>query len=113
MPKPIEIDPVIMKAIYEERFKGDPSEDPIAHLKRFEKRCDFIKLDNVSNERIKIKTFPYSLAERSLYCSLDFPLGTFHSWHNIKAAFMEIFGLPSIMSYNIEVIFSFKQQSNE
>jgi hypothetical protein len=26
---------------------------------------------------------------------------------------MEIFGLPSIMSYNREVIFSFKQQSNE
>jgi hypothetical protein len=26
---------------------------------------------------------------------------------------MEIFGLSSIMSYNREVIFSFKQQSNE
>jgi hypothetical protein len=41
------------------------------------------------------------------------PLGNFHSWYNIKVAFMEIFGLPSIMGYNREVIFSFKQQSNE
>jgi hypothetical protein len=57
--------------------------------------------------------FPYSLAERSLDWFLDFSLGTFHSWYNIKATFMEIFGLPSIMSYNREVIFSFKQQSNE
>jgi hypothetical protein len=32
MPKPFKIDLVIMKAIYEERFKGNPSDDPIAHL---------------------------------------------------------------------------------
>jgi hypothetical protein len=33
MPKSFEIDPTIMKKNYEERFKGDPSDDPIAYLK--------------------------------------------------------------------------------
>jgi hypothetical protein len=43
MPKLFEIEPVIMKAIYEERFKGNPSNNPIAQLKRFEKRCNSLK----------------------------------------------------------------------
>jgi hypothetical protein len=40
-------------------------------------------------------------------------LGTFNYWNNIKAAFIKRFGPPSIMSYNRELIFSFKQRSNE
>jgi hypothetical protein len=32
MPKPFEIDPAIMKSIYEERYKGNPGDDLIAHL---------------------------------------------------------------------------------
>jgi hypothetical protein len=40
-------------------------------------------------------------------------LGTFHSWYNIKAAIMVRFGLPSIMSYYRELIYSFKQRINE
>jgi hypothetical protein len=36
VPKSFEIDPAIMKLIYEKRFKGDPGDDLIAHLKKFE-----------------------------------------------------------------------------
>jgi hypothetical protein len=57
MPKPFEIDPVIMKAIYGERFKGNPGDAPIAHLKKFEKRCDSLKINTVSNQIIKVKIF--------------------------------------------------------
>jgi hypothetical protein len=112
-PIPFEIKSVIMKVIYGERFEGKPGEDPIAHLKKFEKRCELIRLDNVSCEIIKVKMFPYSLDEKALDWFLDFPLGTSHSWFNLKSAFMEIFGLRSVMSYNKDVIFSFKQQSDE
>jgi hypothetical protein len=72
-----------------------------------------IKLDNVSSKVIKIKMFPYSLGEKALNWFLDFPLGTSHSWLNLKSDFMEIFGLRSVMSYNKEVLFSFKQQNDE
>jgi hypothetical protein len=92
-PTPFEIKTFIIKTIYEERFEGKPGQDPIAHLKKFEKRCQIIKLDNVSSEVIKIKMFSYSLGEKALNWFLDFPLGTSHSWLNLKSAFMEIFGL--------------------
>jgi hypothetical protein len=57
--------------------------------------------------------FPYSLAARSLDWFLNWPLETFHSWYNIEAALKERFGLPSIMSYNRELIFAFEQRDDE
>jgi hypothetical protein len=54
MPKPFEIEPVIMKLVFEEIFNGVPRDDPIAYLKKFEKRCDTIKINHVSSERIKV-----------------------------------------------------------
>jgi hypothetical protein len=54
MPKPFEIEPVIMKLVFEEIFNGVPRDDPIAYLKKFEKRCDTIKINHVSSERIKL-----------------------------------------------------------
>jgi hypothetical protein len=40
-------------------------------------------------------------------------LGTFNSGYNIQASFIERVGPPSIISYNRELIFSFKQRNNE
>jgi hypothetical protein len=57
--------------------------------------------------------FLYSLSARSLDLFLNWPLGTFHSWYIIKAAFKERFGLPSTISFNRELIFAFKQRDDE
>jgi hypothetical protein len=73
-PTPFEIKTIIMKVIYGEKFEGKPEEDPIAHLKKFEKRCELCRLNNVSCEMIKVKMFPYSLGEKALEWFLDFPL---------------------------------------
>jgi hypothetical protein len=74
LPKQFEIEPVVMKIIYEDRFKGILGVDPIAHLKKFEKRCDTLKIKNLSNEIIKVKVFPYSLAGRAMDWVLNWPL---------------------------------------
>jgi hypothetical protein len=57
--------------------------------------------------------FPFSLTARSLDWFLNWPLGTFHSWYNIKAAFKERFALPSTISFNIELMFAFQQRDDE
>jgi hypothetical protein len=112
MPKLFEIDPAIVKTIYEDRYKVNPYDSPITHLKKFEKRCESIKIDNFNNERIKVQMFPYSLCARSLDSFLNWPLGTFHSWYNIKVAFKERFCLPPTISFNREIIFAFKQRDD-
>jgi hypothetical protein len=102
MPKPFEIDPAIIKSIYEERYKENPGDDPIDHLQKFEKRCDSLEIKNVSNERIKVKMFPYFLAARSLDWFLNWPLGTFHSWYNIKDL---VYFTASYLFYCIIILF--------
>jgi hypothetical protein len=42
-PKTFEIDPAIMKVIYEKIFKGDLGDDPIAHLKKLKKDVILLK----------------------------------------------------------------------
>ena len=58
-----EIDPKIMKAIYEFRFYGKPREDPIIHLKKFDERCTMLKLNHPN---VRLKLFPYSLGGKAL-----------------------------------------------
>jgi hypothetical protein len=38
LPEPFEIDPTVVKSIYEDRYKGNPFDDPIAHLDKFERK---------------------------------------------------------------------------
>ena len=42
----IQVDPKIMKSIYEYRFYGKPKEYPLAHLKKFDERCNMLKLNH-------------------------------------------------------------------
>jgi hypothetical protein len=63
LPKPFEIEPDVMKTIYEDRFKGIPGDDHIVHFKKIEKRCDTLKINNVSNKIINVKIFTYLLVE--------------------------------------------------
>jgi hypothetical protein len=58
MPKPFEIDPVMMKAIYGERFKGNLGDDPIANLKKFKKDVILLRLTLLATKELKLK---YSL----------------------------------------------------
>jgi hypothetical protein len=62
---PFEIKTFIIKTIYEERFEGKTRKDQIGHLKKFEKRCEIIKLDNVSCEVIKKNVSLFTWRESS------------------------------------------------
>jgi hypothetical protein len=57
MPKPVEIDPVIIKAIYEERYKGNPGNDPIAHLEKFQKDVTLLRLIMLAMIELNLRCF--------------------------------------------------------
>ena len=105
-----EVDPNIMKAIYEYRFYGKPKEDPIPHLKKFNERC---KMLNLSHANIKIKLFPYSLGGKALDWILRWPPGNFSTWFNLKAAFIERFCSTEKVCNLRQIIITFKQEEDE
>ena len=50
-----EVDPKVMKSVYENRFYGKPKEDPLAHLKKFDER----PLYKPDDGRLARATLPY------------------------------------------------------
>ena len=68
----IEVDPNIMKSIYENHFYGKPKEDPLAHLKKFDERWNMLKLNHPN---VRLKLFPYSSGGKELDWILRWPSG--------------------------------------
>ena len=106
--EPFEIDPIVMKKIFEKRFCGNPKDDPLEHLRKFTERCKNLKASYANVHLVKIKLFPYSLAGKALDWILEWPIENFSSWFNLKAAFVARFGSPEKLSKLREAIFSFK-----
>jgi hypothetical protein len=111
--KPFEIDPNIVKAIYEHHFYGKPNCFRMVHLNRFHEKFKALKIRNTNNNILKVKLFPYSLAGKALDWVLKWPPGKFSSWFNFKVAFIESFGSLEIVSHLREIITSFKKTENE
>jgi hypothetical protein len=58
MPKPFEIDPAIVKSIYEDKYKQNPCDDPIAHLEKFEKKYStLLRLIMLATRELKLRCF--------------------------------------------------------
>lgn len=49
------------------QFRGLPTEDPNAHLKKFVRMTDTIKYNGVSANAIRTRLFPFSLADKAIY----------------------------------------------
>jgi hypothetical protein len=57
MPKLFEIDPVVVKSIYEDRYKGNPCDDPIAHLDKLKKDVNLLILKMLAMRELKLRCF--------------------------------------------------------
>ena len=60
----------------ENRFYGKPKEDPLAHLKKFDERCNMLKLNHPN---VRLKLFPYSSGGKALDWILRWHLVTLAS----------------------------------
>ena len=86
-----EVDPNVIKEIYESRFYGKPKEDPLFHLKKFDERCKSLNLNHANVNTAKVKLFPYSLGGKALDWILRWPPSNFSTWFNLRASFIERF----------------------
>ncbi|XP_042460201.1 uncharacterized protein LOC122043663 [Zingiber officinale] len=71
------------------KFQGLSGEDPNRHLHEFHVVCSTMKPQGISEEDIKLRTFPFSLTGASkdwLYC---LPIGYITSWIDMKRVFLE------------------------
>ena len=49
-------------------FRGLPGEDPLRHLKEFHVVCSTMKMENIEEDIIELRAFPFSLQDSSKDC---------------------------------------------
>ena len=56
-----DINTALPNLVMKDQFSGNPNEDAASHLNTFVELCDMQKKNNVDNDVVKLKLFPFSL----------------------------------------------------
>ena len=81
-------------------FHGLAGEDPNKHLKEFHVVCSSMKPMGISEEQIKLRAFPFSLADSAKEWLYYLPSGTIRTWNEMKRLFLEKY-FPASKAANI------------
>ena len=71
------------------KFHGFAGEDPNKHLKEFHVVCSSMKPQRISEEQVKLRAFPFSLADSAKEWLYYLPTGTITTWKGMKKCFLE------------------------
>ncbi|XP_010279321.1 PREDICTED: uncharacterized protein LOC104613275 [Nelumbo nucifera] len=82
-------------------FRGLSGEDPHKHLKEFHVVCLSMKPQGVIEEQIKLRAFPFSLADKAKDWLYYLPSGSITTWNDMKRKFLEMF-FPASRAANIK-----------
>lgn len=72
-------------------FHGLPSENPHKHLKEFHMVCLSTKPQGVSEDQIKLRAFPFSLADIAKDWLFDLPSNSVTTWTDMARLFLDRF----------------------
>ena len=72
-------------------FRGLAGKYPHKHLKEFHVACSTMKPQGVTEEQIKLRAFPFSLADKAKDWLYYLPSGSITTWTDMKQQFLEKF----------------------
>ncbi|KAL0414896.1 UNVERIFIED_CONTAM: hypothetical protein Sradi_1691300 [Sesamum radiatum] len=70
-------------------FRGLAGEDPHKHLKEFHVVCSGMRPQGITEEQVKLRAFPFSLAEQAKDWLYFLPSGSITTWNDLKKQFLE------------------------
>ena len=71
------------------KFHGFLGEDPNKHLKEFHVVCSSMKPQGISEDKVKLRAFPFSLSDSAKEWLYYLPSGTINNWVSMKRCFLE------------------------
>ncbi|XP_061336907.1 uncharacterized protein LOC133283987 [Gastrolobium bilobum] len=95
------------------QYNGMPSEDPHLHLKNFMDVADSFKIQGVTTDAIKLKLFPYSLANRAKTWLSTLASNSMRRWEDLAEKFLVKFFPPVKAAQLRSEITSFQQREGE
>ncbi|XP_021773579.1 uncharacterized protein LOC110737543 [Chenopodium quinoa] len=69
-------------------YARTPHECPFSHIDSFLEKCDTIKLNDVTDDAIRLRLFPFSLRDRAKEWLRDEGTGSFDTWDKLAKAFL-------------------------
>ncbi|CAO2814643.1 unnamed protein product, partial [Amaranthus hypochondriacus] len=94
-------------------FRGLPGEDPHRHLKEFHVVCSTMKPENIEEDIIKLRAFPFSLQDSAKDWLYYLSPGSFTTWNDIQSLFLEKYFPASRVASIRKEICGIRQFSSE
>ena len=80
-----EIKPGIIQMIqHSVQFGGHPHEDPNEHIQNFLEICDTFCYNNVTDDTVRLRLFPFSLKEKAKCWLFSLPTGSITTWDEMS-----------------------------
>ncbi|VFQ86984.1 unnamed protein product, partial [Cuscuta campestris] len=95
------------------KFHGLPGEDPYRHVNEFLITCAAMEPEEVPQEQIRLRAFPFSVMDRAKDWLYYMPPGSFTTWPSLHRAFLEEFFPASRIESIRKDICGIKQMGNE
>ena len=108
-----ELKPALITMVQQNKFTGNPTEDPNEHLGRFLRMANTVKLNGVRREVIKLQLFPFSLRDIAATWFDSLPYGSVNTWEELMEVYLKRFFPPSLTSERRGEISTFKQGEDE
>ena len=95
------------------KFHGLDSESPYLHLKEFDEICATLQYNNVTDDVVMLKMFPFSLKERAKSWLHSLRPNTISTWQEMTREFLKKF-FPTHKTNTLRSnIMNFPQKENE
>ncbi|CAO2813874.1 unnamed protein product [Amaranthus hypochondriacus] len=84
----------LIQLIERNQFGGQPSESPHDHLSDFIEKCDTININNVTEDAIRLRLFPFSLRDKAKSWFKLEPPNKYSTWEEFATGFLTKFFPP-------------------
>ncbi|CAJ2679650.1 unnamed protein product [Trifolium pratense] len=108
-----ELKPGLIQMIQNSTFRGSPTEDPNAHLKNFIRVADSVKCNGVTPEAIRMRLFPWSLADKATTWLDSMPNDSITTWEQLSQKFLNKYFPPGKAAKIRAEITNFSQYEEE
>jgi len=95
------------------QYDGNDHEDPGRHIAGFLEVCSTFKIQNVSDDAIWLRLFPFSLRDKAKSWLLSLPTGSITTWVQMAEMFVQNYFPPEKTAKLKNRIMTFKQDEGE
>ena len=90
-----ELKPALIQMVQTSQFGGYPNESPDEHIAVFLQYCNTVKMNNVTDDVIRLQLFPFSLRDKARAWFNSLPQESITTWTDLASKFLKRFFPPA------------------